>query len=751
LIPLYVTLLLSLPLDVFAQPVTGTVTGHIVEARTAAPLAAVLVKIQATGQQAFSDAEGRFEIADVPAGPQTLLVSVVGYGLVRRSVTVVTGEAVDVSIPVAEGASTYVEDVAVSASPFRESEPGVASQTVLGSRDLLALRGLVADDPFRAVQVLPGVATGDDFRAEFAVRGLGPQNIGIAIDGIDSPLLFHTVRGVQDTGSLALINSDILESATLMAGVHPQRLGSHLGSRLDFTTRDGSRDRLTVRGLLSASAASTVWEGPLAGKTGSWLVAVRRSYIDWLLRQIDSTTDTTFGFTDGQGKVTFDLTPKQTLRVSLLAGRSVLREMEDPPSSNTLDPATSTTFVGNVQWRYTPSAQFSLSQQVYALKSDYRNQVFDGRVREEGGDVDLTWRGAAEWNPRAGHFIEFGAQAQSLEVDRLDKRFSGVSSETIVLDKQTGASSQAAWAQYRWTPSTRVAITPGVRVEHWGLIDRTEASPWLLSEWEFRPGTKVKLAAGLQRQAPSIDHTFYTQPGTGLGPETSRTIEGGLEHRFGSAWRAAGTVYHRKDEDGFRLRNGEFRLENDRVVFPANPNMVNALSGDTRGVELLLERRSANGLTGWLSYAWSNSELTDRRGGSSDPPESFPSDFDQRHTVNAYVAYRWSGRTSLSARMRYGSNFPIPGYVEKDAAGYVMSDQRNGARLPEYARLDLRADRTFTYRKSRLTLFMEVVNATARDNFRGQSAGINLQTRRVFEPTEKLFPLLPVAGLLIEF
>ena len=174
LIPFLLVAFLSLAPDVQAQDAakTGSVTGTVVEARTGAPLAAVLVKIQSTGQQSFSDAEGRFAIADVPAGAQTVLVSVVGYGLVRRDVTVVAGAPVDITIPVAEGASTYVEDVAVSASPFREAEPGVAGQSVLGSRDLLALRGLVADDPFRAVQVLPGVSTGDDFRAEFALRGL---------------------------------------------------------------------------------------------------------------------------------------------------------------------------------------------------------------------------------------------------------------------------------------------------------------------------------------------------------------------------------------------------------------------------------------------------------------------------------------------------------------------------------------------------------------------------------------------------
>ncbi len=173
--------------------------------------------------------------------------------------------------------------------------------------------------------MLPGVAASDDFRAEFAVRGLGPAHIGISIDGVDSPLLFHTVRGVDDTGSLGLVNSDILESATLLSGPHPQRLNSHLGSRLDFTTRDGSRDRLTVRGLISASAASTVWEGPLGGsKKASWMVAVRQSYLDWLLRQIDTTTGATFGYLDGQGKLTVDLSPRQTLRASIIAGRSVV-------------------------------------------------------------------------------------------------------------------------------------------------------------------------------------------------------------------------------------------------------------------------------------------------------------------------------------------------------------------------------------------------------------------------------------------
>ena len=81
----------------------------------------------------------------------------------------------------------------------------------------------------------------------------------------------------------------------------------------------------------------------------------------------------------------------------------------------------------------------------------------------------------------------------------------------------------------------------------------------------------------------------------------------------------------------------------------------------------------------------------------------------------------------------------------------MLSSERNQARLPDYARLDLRADRAFTYRKRRLTLFLEVINVLNHDNYRAQSGSLNLLTREVRGITERVFPFLPSAGVLIEF
>jgi CarboxypepD_reg-like domain len=740
------TLGMRLDAQIAEKPV-GIIRGQVVEARTSAPLPAVLVQVESTRQRAVSDVDGRFEISAVPPGPQTVLVSVVGFGLVRRDVFVTATEATELTIPVAEGASTYVEDVAVTASRFRDAQPGVASQSVLGSRELLALRGLIADDPFRAVHVLPGVAASDDYRAEFAVRGLGPNHVGLSIDEVDSPLLFHTVRDITDTGSLALINSDILEDATLLSGTHPQVLGSHLGGRLDFRTRDGAQDRLHVRALISGSAATSVWEGPFGdGTRGSWLVAGRKSYIDWLLRRVDTSIEGAFGFADVQAKVTLQPTAAQTLRLSVIAGRSELDEDNEGEGVNTFDQGRNRTVIGNAQWRFTPSPKFAVTQQLYVVDSRYRNTVPDGRIREEGGDRDVTWRGGVEWSPASPHFFRIGGQLQALDADRIDRLFTSPTDAIINVDSHTDTSSRAGWVTYRWTPSSKIVISPGLRVEHWGIVKQTAASPWLLTEWHAGPSTRIRAGVGIQRQAPTLDGMRFVRSSDTIVAERARTIDVGVEQRIGESWRMSATAYHRRERDRLRAVNAEFRLVDGQIVRPVDPFIDNVLDGRARGYELTLERSALNGVSGWLSYGWGKAENTDRTTG-----ETYWADWDQRHTLNANLTYRWSERSAISVRYRYGSNFPLQGYLAPSNGFHVLTSERNIARLPVYARLDVRADRAFTFRKSRLTLFAEVINVLDRDNFRAQGASLNLRTGVVLGLMEQLFPLLPSAGVLIEF
>ena len=205
------------------------------------------------------------------------------------------------------------------------------SASILGSAELLNLRGVLADDPLRAVQVLPGVATGDDLRSEFTVRGSDFRHITFTVDGFATPYLLHTVRGVEDrgpTGSVAMINSDVLEDVTLLNGGYPQRFGGRTGAEVDFRLREGSRDRPIFRVAVSGTNASAVAEGPIGrSRRGSWLVSARQSYLDRLVHRLTERA-VSFGFADAQAKLAYDLSPRHRVDLTALAGRS--RFLNDP-------------------------------------------------------------------------------------------------------------------------------------------------------------------------------------------------------------------------------------------------------------------------------------------------------------------------------------------------------------------------------------------------------------------------------------
>jgi SAM-dependent methyltransferase len=120
-------------------------------------------------------------------------------------------------------------------------------------------------------------------------------------------------------------------------------------------------------------------------------------------------------------------------------------------------------------------------------------------------------------------------------------------------------------------------------------------------------------------------------------------------------------------------------------------------------VALLVQRRSNSGLSGWLSYAYGVNRYRDRLTG-----ETFDGDYDQRHTVNAYVSRRLRPTVNVSARFTYGSGMPFPGFYRQDGTAYFLTTNRNGLRAPAYERTDLRLNKAYVHKKSKATLFAEV-------------------------------------------
>jgi len=728
-----------------AQSATGSIAGLVVDATTGAAIERARVSLDGNHKaRALSNAQGRFVLADLPAGHGVLEVSLVGYALVRRDVEIPAGGTLEVRLPLSEGTGTYTEDVEVTAATTAR-ETGVASQITIGSADIEELRSTLTEDPMRAVQTLAGVGGSDDYRSDFSIRAAPFGHLSVTLDGIPSTLLVHTVHRTRDSGSLAMLNSDVLEGASVLFGSYPQRYGNRTGSQVDFRMREGSRARQQYRVAVSAIAASAVAEGPLGrARRGSWLVTGRQSYIDWLIHRIDPETTGTFGFADTQAKAVYDLSPRHTVTGTLVAGRSRWDEGEGDGDPNFLDVGLNNAAMSALTLRSSVGRAAVVTQQVYGVFNHYRNEAPASQPLTVGSERDLSYRATAVVPGPHGTTIESGVHLQWLHGSLAEYRYFGYG-QRISGSGAERRTRQGAYVSTRLQPLHALTISPGIRVDRFGTSDETLASPWLQAELALPGRFLVAGGGGIYRQSPDLLQTANPF-GDPVHAERARHLDLGIGQAIG-AWRWQATVFDR-DEDGMIFyENQEDRLVDGEPSGPLGPPLyANALDGSVHGVELTLTRRVPNGLSGWIGYAYADSNYTHRITG-----ETWPSDVEQRHSLTAYGNYRLSDRTSVSARFRAASNVPLVGYYQRIGDLVALGDERNRVRLSDYVRLDLRANRTFDVPHGRATLFLEVLNATGRRNQRALEQPFYLPSGIVPEPTEDLLPLVPSAGLRFEF
>ncbi len=727
---------------------TGTIHGQVVDVETGDAIAGVLVVAEDANQRATTDGDGRFVLNNVSPGPRTLVVSIVGYALARREVLVVAGATLDVTVPLSPGAGAYTEEVTV-----RGGEPPRTAAPVefrMRSAELQELRGVLADDPFRAIQAMPGVATGDDFRAEFSVRGSDFRQMGFAVDGVPAPWLVHGPRAVNDTGTVAMVNADVLAEIGLASGAAPQIFGNRTGAWVQSALREGSRDAFRMTGSLSGTGASAVVEGPLGrSRRGAWLASIRKSYIDWLIAQLDFDEDSRFGFTDGQAKLVFDLNPRHQLQLTGLAGRSRYREIDTTPSANGLATADARTALVIATWRSTLGQALVVTQRAtaaglrYDNRGDFLQPLAEGDERTVGYRADLTVLARERVTGEAGIAID-------RDTSTFDEYLYGGAPGTATL-RGSRRWDFARWraggyARARVNATDAVSVDVGSRVDRESLGDRSSASPWLLARWAPHP--RWSFAAGTQLTWQLADLSMY--PPAGLLPtpglERSRAADMSAEFGLSPTLRVQTALYDRADAGVLRLDAPLPRLVDGAVRTPTPTGLwLNAIDVEARGLEVTVRRTASTGLVGWVGYGYGTTRALERATGVR-----YWADFDQRHQVNVYLSQRFGASTSAGAKFRYGSNMPIPAYLAGTIETLRPSDRRNEVRLPAYARLDLRASRTFLRGTRRFTIFAEVLNALGRRHL-GRTSGTIRTSGLVTGFTEELFPRLPSAGLRVEF
>ena len=732
-----------------AQP-SGEIRGNVVDARGGEALSNVAVQLVGTSYRATTGSDGRFSIISVPPGDYVVNVSTVGYRLVKKPFHLDAGQTVEFEVILSSANFRQTDSVEVKESPFEPARQDSPSALVLGGNDAKNLASVLADDPLRAVQGLPGVSSNNDFDARFSLRGADYDRIGLYLDNVLLHAPFHMLQGQQLSGSATAFNGDMVEELELHEGAFPVRYADRSAGVLDVHTREGNRNGVNFLIAASASNGGFIAEGPLGKKRGSWMVGARKSYLQYIFERTFPDSAYIFGFEDAQGRLSYDMTPKNNLTLYVLESYSELdRDKTTSLGINSLVNAGYHYTLGNLGWRTSPTQKLMVVNHAAWMREKYDNFNKQQLPLSAGYYGEWVWNTDATWMWSKDTPLDAGWTFRRIRSSGISNQYQTNSPTPRLLDRSDGtAVRDGGYAQQSWTPlQGMLHLTAGVRWDHHSTDSVTAVSPQMSASIALPSGTRVQLGFGQYVQYPEL--TLLTSPlgSRALLPMRSNQLIAAVEQRLGQRMRLRAEYYDRMDRDlPYQPLYDPRLVDGTLFVPPPNPRYYNSLRGYSRGVEFFVQRSSANNFTGWISYAFGRTGMRD--GVTTD---RFPTEFDQRHTVNLYGGYRLKPTVNLSAKVSYGSGFPIPGYLTKVNGLYYLTSVRNQLRMEPYFRSDIRINKSWTKDKWKLTLFGEVVNITNRTNYIFDSFdGYNSRTHQAFVTLDTMFPVLPSAGIVFE-
>jgi outer membrane cobalamin receptor len=727
---------------------TASLSGRVVDARSGEALAKVKVIVSGTDKETTTDENGKFALDNLKPGKIDLYITTVTFGLVKKSIVLHAGDNSDLQIALNEDAAALTENVTVTTEPFESTDSSAINQQLLNKRELQQLSSVLLNDPIRAAQALPGVTANDDFRSEFSVRGAGFDRVGLYVDGVLTENFLHLVAGgYPDTGSISVINADTVDTVALMSGGYPANYGYRSAAMLDIQTRNGNRVKPTGRVQAGLTGLAGVVDGPFAGKRASYLVAARKSFTGFLVRRFNEDFQTNnppvIDVADIDAKALYDLSKRNQIGASVIFGNFDFDRNRDRDllGSNQVFQANNKNLLVNAHWTFTRDPHLFVQTRLFALRTTFKNVNHDNNTLEDGHRTQFGVRSDLNYQAKQ-HRVEAGLYLRHLQVQNFSQQFDFFGGPLFALNNfDRSGLEQGYYIQDNWRDEKRrVALTGGVRLEHSSVTRERNFSPRGSFSWAVDDKWKISAAAGRYYQFPDFQQVFGFLGNRNLKSEEATHYSASIERLLGSRARIFAEVYDREDRKLFINFN-------EPLLFPIfDQRFRNSLSGHARGIELMVQRRSANKLAGWVSYSYSRTRLTESRTGLT-----FPSDYDQRHTLNVYGNYRFADTWNLSSEWRYGSGQPIAGFYGHDAAGYFLTTQRNQVRVPYYSRVDVRLSKAFLFRKAKLTVTGEVLNLLNRENLRFVGFDFFGLDGRAFGKLDRILPILPSAGVVIEF
>ncbi len=594
--------------------------------------------------------------------------------------------------------------------------------TTMSKEDVRDMPGAFGD-AFRAIDMLPGVVPILSGLPFFFVRGAPPGNTGYFLDGVRVPLLYHLALGPS------VVHPSLIDRVDFYPGGFPAEYGRFTGGIVAGETRGPSR-RITGEAEVRVFDAGVLGEAPFAGGKGDALVSGRYGYPGPLVSLFAPNTQ--IGYWDYQSRLSYRVTPKDTLTAFVFGSFDELDQRDTTSSDTHGNPLTYGPFYPLFRTEF--------------HRADLRwdRAIRGGHIRTAltlGIDDSLAGGGGNNDNDRVqatsvqlrteldqaltGNLrIRTGADVLLYHYDYTETLNEGGTPLSLSLPTRNDVIF-GAYGDVVWRVHPRVEIVPGLRFD----VFTSRSAPGSATDSVTRlvtgdkavaaPALDPRLAArvtiskrltwvgtfGVTHQPPSFAVPI---PGAELG-----SLSNGLQSAVQASQGFEAKLPWDIELKGTFFIQRYFDMTN---AFASCSSIFNNVSvgcldertqGRSLGLELLLRRSFTKRIAGWISYTFSRSTIEVPHPAFHEASE-VPSNFDRPNVFNAALAFDLGKGWHAGSRFTYYTGLP---YTQTYQG--IPIPPYNGSRLPDFWRIDVRLEKRWRLgARGQVAVVLEGLNIT---------------------------------------
>ncbi|HLP18189.1 MAG TPA: TonB-dependent receptor, partial [Bacteroidota bacterium] len=699
----------------------------------------------------------------VPVGSYVLHISILGYKPATKTDIIVGAErSVHVNVELQESA-IQADEVVVTAGYFNDRPEQPVSSISFAAEEVRRAPGS-GGDVSRIILGLPSLAKVNDQSNSLIVRGGSPMENAFYVDGIEVPNINHFPTQGATGGPIGIIDASLLDDVSFNAGGFSAAYGDKLSSVMELRLKDGSRTSRQSQLDFNFAGIGAMTEGPIGQDAkASYLVSVRRSYLDALVHTIDIGTTVAPSYGDVVAKVTADIAPGHTLTVL-----DVFSDDHNNPDKKTAV-ENDMIFYGNqdiyvntagITWRalWSPSlySNASISYSTSKFSEDYFETNSGAHlVKNRSLEATATITASLHYRINSVHSFEAGVVGKHLS-DTYDNLYDsytdalGARMPEFALNTTLEGWKMGGYVNYMVRPTTAWTITAGARIDHFPYNSSTTVAPRFSASFQASDRLTLKTSAGIYYQTlPMLLLSQAASNKTMKNPEALHLIAG-ADYLLTENTKLTLEAY-RKTYDSFPTDPSQPSLFLVDEVFYrygfyfAHGGFQDNGRAESNGIEIVVQKKLAENFYGLASASYFTTRYKSGDGIWRDRG------FDNRVVVALEGGYRLDENWEFSGRWIYAGGVPYTPFDQSASTTLqraVLDESRiNGDRLPAYHCLNVRVDRRWHFASTNLTAYVSIWNAYDRNNTAGYFWNGEKQRQ---EPISQ-WGLLPIFGVKYEF